>query len=250
MAAKTFQCVICQTEVSKPQSYAYKDGRACRHHPEVQENHIASEEAKKADLEQSKHRAEPPSWNFNRTQSAMTSDEMFAAMGTKDPNKHCWCCHKDGVYEHIIMECYLINMSKAELQSSDPVPAFEIKDGNFVPNQQVQEMVRKELGEDKATLRRIDIGSDYPDWKLKQVLNKKNQQDKMQLVRMTGIIVLCKDCANEYDFQWRYASDNVKTKEQMEHMMLVGHLIKPTLHSIAAGEIVRDELSVIMNKGK
>ena len=180
----------------------------------------------------------------------MTSDEMFAAMGTKNPNKHCWCCHKDGVYEHIIMECYLINMSKAELQSSDPVPAFEIKDGNFVPNQQVQEMVRKELGEDKATLRRIDIGSDYPDWKLKQVLNKKNQQDKMQLVRMTGIIVLCKDCANEYDFQWRYASDNIKTKEQMEHMMLVGHLIKPTLHSIAAGEIARDELSVIMNKGK
>lgn len=248
MAAKTFQCVICQAEVSKPQSYAYKEGRACRHHPEVQEAHVSNEQAKKVDLEQSKHRAERPAWNFNKSQPEMTRDEMFTAMGLKDPNKHCWCCHKDGVYEHIIMERYLINMSKVELQSSEPIPAFEIKDGNFIPNQQVQEMVRKELGEDKATLRRLDVESDYPDWKLKQVLNKKNQQDKMQLVRMTGIVVLCKDCAKEYHFSWPYAHEMVKEKPDLEHMMLVGHLIKPAFDNIAAGEIAQEELSAIMNK--
>ncbi len=251
MAAKTFTCVICQAEVSKPQSYAYKDGRACRHHPEVQEAHTSSEQAKKDNLEQSKYRAENPGhrWKHLR-EPEMTRNEMFTAMGLKDPNKHCWCCHKDGVYEHIVLERYLINFSKSELQKPETVPVFEVIEGQLVPNQEVRDKVRQDLGNYEVVLRRMDVPKDYPDWKLKQVLNQKGREDKMQLVRMTGIIVLCKDCANEYDFQWRYASDNIKTKEQLEHMMLVGHLIKPTLHSIAAGEIARDELSVIMNKGK
>ena len=247
MAAKTFQCVICQAEVSKPQSYAYKNGRACRHHPEVQESHNASEQAKKEDLEQSKERAEHPRWNRDRIQPMMPSDDIFKTMGIKDPNKHCWCCHKDGIYEHIVFERFLINISKVELQSSDPVPAFEVKDGVFRPNQQIQDIVRKELGEDKVILRRIEVSSEYPDWKLKQVLNKKNQQDKIQLVHMTGMIVLCMDCAKEYQFPWLYASHGT-SKEKLEHMMFVGHLIKPTIDSIAAGEIATEELKTIMRK--
>lgn len=245
MAAKTFTCVICQAEVSKPQSYAYKDGRACRHHPEVQESHTVAEQAKKDNLEQHKNKPR----GFMHQHDPAEHKSLLAHYGMKDPNEHCWSCHEDGVYEHIIMERYLINMSKAELRSSDPIPVFEIKDGNFVPNQQVQEMVRKELGEDKATLRRLDVATDYPDWKLKQVLNKKNQQDKMQLVRMTGMIVLCKECAKEYQFPWPYAHEMVKEKPDLSKMLLVGHLIKPAIDTIAAGEIARDELSVIMNKG-
>lgn len=246
MAAKTFQCVICQAEVSKPQSYAYKDGRACRHHPEVQQAHEVSEKTKKVDLEYSKQRAERPAWNFNKNQPSMNRDEMFNAMGIKDPNKHCWCCHADGIYEHIIMERYLINMSKTELRSPEPVPVFDIKDGNLVPNQQVREAVISELGEG-ISLRRLEVSSDYPDWKLSQVLNKKDKGDKKQLVRMTGIIVLCKDCAKEYDFPWLYASQEA-SKEKLEHMMLVGHLIKPAIDSVAAGEIASEELSAIMRK--
>lgn len=247
MAAKTFQCVICQAEVSKPQSYAYKDGRACRHHPEVQEAHTSSEQAKKEDIEQSKYRAEHPRWKFNRNQPAMTSDEMFAAMGTKDPNKHCWCCYKDGVYEHIIMERYLINMSKTELRSDEPVAAFDISDGKIGPNEQVRTAVQNELGAGLQPLRRIEVKQDYPDWKLKQVINPKNRQDKMQLVRMTGIIVLCKDCAKQYQFPWEYAADKIENRD-MTKMMLIGHLIKPVVDSIAAREIADEEISSIMKK--
>lgn len=247
MPAKTFQCVICQAEVSKPQSYAYKNGRACRHHPEVQESHNASEQAKKEDLEQSKRRAERPVWNFNKNQPSMTGDEMFTAMGIKDPNKHCWCCHKDGVYEHLIYERFLINFSKAELKSSDPVATFEVKDGVFGLNQQIIEAVKKELGEDNVILRRIEVSSEYPDWKLKQVLNKKNQQDKIHLVHMTGLIVLCVDCAKEYQFPWIYVSQGA-SKEKLEHMMFFGHLIKPTIDSLAAGELAQEKLSDIMRK--
>ena len=247
MAAKTFTCVICQAEVSKPQSYAYKNGRACRHHPEVQEAHASSEQAKKEDLEQSKQRAERPAWNFNRNQPEMTRDEMFTAMGMKDPNKHCWCCHKDGIYEHIVLERYLINFSKSELQKPDTVPVFEVIEGQLVPNQEVRDKVRQDLGNYEVVLRRMDVPKDYPDWKLKQVLNQKGREDKMQLVRMTGLIVLCKDCAKEYEFPWVYASQEA-SKEKLEHMMLVGHLMKPAIDSVAAGEIANEELSAIMKK--
>lgn len=247
MAAKTFQCVICQVEVSKPQSYAYKDGRACRHHPEVQEAHTSSEQAKKEDLQRSKHRAERPAWNFNKNQPEMTRDEMFTAMGMKDPNKHCWSCHEDGVYEHIIMERYLVNMSKAELKSDKPVSPFEVVDGRLVNNQEVRTAVQAELGKDKVALRRIEVNSDYPDWKLKQVINQNRRQDKIQLVRMTGIIVLCKCCAKKFDFPWQYATDKID-KSDFTKMALLGHLIKPAIDSIAAGEIASEAIADIMKK--
>lgn len=246
MAIKTFQCVICNAEVTKPQSYSYKDGRACRHHPEVQEAHAASEQTKKEDIEQSKQRAENPGWRWKNNQPELSHEELMASMGIKDPNKHCWCCHKDGAYEHIIMERFLINMSKTELRSSEPIPAFEFQDGSFLPNQQVLEAVRSELGA-VTPLRRIEVSNDYPDWKLNQVLNRKGKEDKKHLVRMTGMIVLCRDCSKEYDFPWKYRSETAE-KHEIERMMLVGQLVKPVIEKIAAGEIAQEELSTIMKK--
>lgn len=247
MAAKTFQCVICQAEVSKPQSYAYKDGRACRHHPEVQENHSVSEEAKKADLKQSKQRAENPGLRYGLKDHQQEPYEMLKQFGIKNPNEHCWCCHKEGVYEYIIAQRYLVNMSKAELRSSEPVSPFEIKDGAITHNQQVRDAVRKELGEDKVALRRIPVTSEYPGWKLSQVLNPKGKQDKVQLVRMTEMIVLCKDCATQYEFPWEYFSDRSKLPD-FKGMFMIGQLVKPVIDSVAAGEIAAEEISSIMSK--
>lgn len=243
MAAKTFTCVICQAEVSKPQSYAYRDGRACRHHPEVQESHTVAEQAKKDSLEQhkNKHRG------FMRQHDPMEHKSLLAHFGMKDPNEHCWSCHKDGVYEHIIMERYLINMSKVELKSDKPVLPFEVVDGKLVNNQEVRTAVQAELGKDNVALRRIEVSSDYPDWKLKQVINQNRRQDKIQLVRMTGIIVLCKCCAKKFDFPWQYATDKID-KSDFTKMALLGHLIKPAIDNIAAGEIASEAIADIMKK--
>ena len=243
MAAKTFTCVICQAEISKPQSYAYKDGRACRHHPEVQESHTVAEQAKKDNLEQHKNKPR----GFMHQHDPAEHKSLLAHYGMKDPNEHCWSCHKDGVYEHIIMERYLINMSKAELKSDKPVSPFEVVDGKLVNNQEVRTAVQAELGKDKVALRRIEVSSDYPDWKLKQVINQNRRQDKIQLVRMTGIIVLCKCCAKKFDFPWQYATDKID-KSDFTKMALLGHLIKPAIDSIAAGEIASEAISDIMKK--
>lgn len=245
MAIKTFKCIICSAEVTKPQSYAYKDGRACRHHPEVQQNHEAQEQAKKDDLEQAKHRAENPGWRWKNHQESKDPYEELKAFGIKNPNEHCWCCQADGAYEHLFYERFLINLSKLELRSDEPISIFSFTDDSIGPNKEVQKFMKEEFG-DKIPLRRIEVLPDYPDWKLNQVLsNNKNKQDKVQLVRMTGLIVLCKKCANEYQFAWPEAKDR---KIDLDHLALVGHLVKPVVDTIAAKEIASEEINNIMNK--
>jgi len=46
MSSKTFTCVICGEEVSKRKSLSFKDGRACRHHEELQKALKEAEEEK------------------------------------------------------------------------------------------------------------------------------------------------------------------------------------------------------------
>ena len=48
MPPKTFKCAICGEEITKPKSYAYKNGRACRTHEGVQEYHDKSEHERNA----------------------------------------------------------------------------------------------------------------------------------------------------------------------------------------------------------
>jgi hypothetical protein len=237
MAIKTFKCVICEADVTKPQSYAFKDGRACRHHPEVQQNHESQEQAKKADLE--KHKEKPR--GFFHERSSGDPYEALKAFGIKNPNEHCWCCHKDGVYEHILYERYLINMSKLELRSEDPVSIFEVTEGSIGPNKKLQEMLKEEFGE-VVPLRRIEVAPEFPNWKLNQVIKSSKRNDKQQLVRMTGMIVLCKDCATKFEFPWLYARDKGIS---IENMLLVGSLVKPVFDSVAAGEIAAEEINNI-----
>lgn len=40
MGFRTYTCVICGEQVTKPRSYAYGEGRACRSHEEVQKDQI------------------------------------------------------------------------------------------------------------------------------------------------------------------------------------------------------------------
>ena len=241
MAIKTFKCEICGEEVTKPQSYAYGAGRACRKHEAAQIVHNKNEEAKKADLEEHKNK---PRGFFARTGETKPPADLLAHYGMKNPNEHCWCCHKDGVYEHILMERYLINMSKLELKSDEPISIFEVEGDTIGPNKKIQEAMLAEFG-DKVSLRRIEVAHEYPDWKLKQVINQNRKDDKIQLVRMTGIIVLCKECATKYEFPWLYASDRGVSLEQMG---LIGHLVKPVIDSVAAGEIANESITDIMRK--
>jgi hypothetical protein len=147
----------------------------------------------------------------------------------------------------LIYERFLTNLSKVELRSAEPVSIFEFTDNKIVPNKEVQKLMKEEYG-DKIPLRRIVVLHYYPEWKLNQILsNNKNKQDQVKLVRMTQIIVLCKDCATKYNFPWEYAKD-IHTNISNTELGTLGLLVKPVFDNIAASEIAQEEISTIMNK--
>ena len=70
MGFKTYTCVICGKEgITKPNSYAYGNGRACRCHEEVQEDFNKREEAKKTLWEEKVKEGNKPRWKLHKESS-------------------------------------------------------------------------------------------------------------------------------------------------------------------------------------
>lgn len=95
MPAKTFICKICGETVSKPKSYAYKDGRACRAHEETIKEHNAREAKavldKRREEERAKRREE------DRRLEREEKDALFKSIETRNAPCHC-CRRKDGLW--------------------------------------------------------------------------------------------------------------------------------------------------------
>lgn len=231
MAIKTFKCTVCGEEVTKPQSYAYKEGRACRSHAEVQQ-HFESQEKPKVNNTYKSKLADPIAFD--------SFDKAMLRMRIKNPNEHCWCCEQEGVYESIIYERFLVNMSKVEMKSSEPIAMLEVSETGIRLNKLILDETRKELG-DKVPLRRMPIDSNFPDRKLKDILN----QDKLQLAHLTNNIVLCNTCATSNSFEWEYVRDNnIGVKE----LMALGSFAKHLFDTVAAAEIATEEIANVMSK--
>ena len=221
MTIKTFKCVICEAEVSKPQSYLYLNGRACRHHPEVQEAHEVSENSKVANLEKHKLHIE--------------ERQEFGFSEIKNPNGYCWCCKKDGLYAHLVYERLAINLAKSRLEGT--------QENVFDPEATFLKKTRDEVG--TIVLKRFPIPLDYPEWKLKQLF--KGDPTEIQISRLSEVAVICYECANEFGFDWNYNKPKFEdAKKQFETMVVVGSIMKPMVDAIAAGEIASDMTRSIM----
>ena len=219
MAAKTFKCVICDTEVSKPQSYAYNGGRACRTHPEVQAAHEAAEQAKSANIQQ--HKDQP-------SHRRGYSHSFDNPANFRDPHSHCWCCGKDSVYAHVFAQRALINMSKSKL-SGEEVNPFDANSPHHVA-------LRKEFG-GKVITKQFPATM-FKEWQLKQLFAK--DHDKVMVAQMSGIAVICIDCAKEYGIDWNYNMPKDLSGEGFRTMMALGALIEPEVDMMASEELAAD----------
>ncbi|EKD89723.1 MAG: hypothetical protein ACD_33C00002G0015 [uncultured bacterium] len=218
MAIKTFKCNICEAEVTKPKSYAYKDGRACRHHPEAIKAYEDNEQLKQKDINSHKEH-----------KSRNCSDDHYNHIfNIRNPHEYCWCCKKDGIYNHLLAERVLINMSKSALQGNLVNP--------FNPDSQHYALTREDIG-DKIAIKQFPVYTSYPDWKLKQMFN--NDDNKIMLARSTGIINLCQNCATKYEFDWIFDKPNFESSD-LKMLATIGAAIVPVLDNIAAAELAAD----------
>ena len=210
MAIKTFKCTISSEDVTKPQSYAYKEGRACRSHPEVLKVHEAAEQAKATDLKQHQHK--------ERTDSF---DSVMLYLKVRNPHEYCWCCNKEGIYKHLLAERLLISMSKCKLEGKE-INVFD-------PNSPHYAMVREEMG-DKVAIKQYSLPTMLPDWKLKQIFN--GDMEKVALTKLTGIVVLCMDCAKKYEIE-----EDKLFMPDPHTSLVIGSFITSVVDDIAVREI-------------
>lgn len=108
MPPKTFKCVICGEEVTKPKSYAYKDGRACRIHDGVQEHHDKSEQERIAKSTRKELKRKERTAHKAHMWAPSPEDQIF--MEEKLKNSHyCHVCGKtdrltpqEFMFEHMV----------------------------------------------------------------------------------------------------------------------------------------------------
>lgn len=193
MSIKTFTCKVpgCGKEVTKPKSFAYQSGRACKEHPEAIAANEASQNKVTSNLAAHKHAPRPWEKGYkSETDGVDAMNSMFE--NTRNPHTYCWHCNKNGVYNHIIAQRMLVNISKAEMMGLG-------KSNPFDPESPHYELIRKELGE-VVPLKQFPIAKEYPDWKLKQLVSS-----RMDIpARMIGSAILCNDCAKEFKFDWNF----------------------------------------------
>jgi len=208
MSHKTYVCKICQASVTKPQSFAYKDGRACRTHPEAQQAH------EQATVQQASIRDKAKRNRFSPfRQGGERAERPFEELipGFRNPNQYCWHCLKDGIYEKEVYFRILVNMSKAKLEGLGPINPFDPESPHY-------KLTRKDLGQN-LILKRF-IVEKIPEWKLKQLVSNR---DLVMVAQIAGLVVLCTDCSAEFGFDWYF--DRPKVEDiSIEDMLALGQV--------------------------
>jgi hypothetical protein len=221
MKNKTFKCVICEKEVTKPQSYSYKDGRACRVHPEVLKAHEQAAQMQKANLD-SHIRKERPLSPGIRSMYAQPIEDLS---GYRNPHTYCWHCSKDGIFEREVYLRLLVNMSKTKLNGLGPINPFD-------PNSPPFKLTREDMG-DKLILKQFPLAQELPEWKIKQLVS----YNLLQVAQLLRVIVLCDSCAVKYGFDWQYDRIHLENLK-LTDLFHLGVAVEQVADDIAMKEIL------------
>jgi hypothetical protein len=211
--ANTVNCVVCKSEVSKRQSLAYKDGRACRTHPEVQvelQRRLAEEEKKRMArirVHQDQFRRDRPHYHVPQ-------------------GPECWSCQKPG-----------INAREHWLRMAIAVEKCRLKDKSVFDANLSFEPVRQEYGEVKRVLVLIPVPAEHP-----LVLN---HSDLGVLHSMTmGHLCLCHECAkrNHLEKAWEDAlSPEVPEDVRALWFKMALSTVNPVIEAVAKAEVIAEQ---------
>jgi hypothetical protein len=206
---KVFTCKICGEEVSKRQSYAFENGRACKKHQEVIDETTKRQAYEKAQRERViEHK------QFKRKQKAPISK-------TKPI---CFHCGKEGILEFDIINRVVINMEKVKItESKIYLPMF---DGW----EKMREMIQKDFGVEEIVSVNIYPVNHLEGWQLNQLI----KNDFRMAVDMTQRAILCNCCAEEFGLK----TVVVQPKISMETAGIVGAIMQDEINNIAAQELL------------
>jgi len=224
MTIKTFKCVVCAAEVTKPKSYAFQGGRACRTHEEACSAHQAAEKAIKDKLQAHKVSKIGSEVEKDFVSSGKNPARLY---GIRDPNTYCWRCSKEGIYETQVFTRFLVNMSKAKLKGLGESNPFSEDSPHY-------QLTRQELGE-RVVLKRFPLPERYPIWKIKQLTQA--NPDILWVSQTAKMVVLCYTCAHDFGFDWNFDRVDL-SKISLKSLALLGDSAKEAANEVAMKEIL------------
>jgi hypothetical protein len=175
MPPPTVTCQICGQTVSKRQSFAYKEGRACKIHEEAQLKAEKREEKAKVEAE-IKIKIEAQKCLRKEPGHFLKELEEFREWC----DSHCWGCGKEGFGRQQYYGRVLIAMEKLSQQGETVVP------GLCGDQQKLREAMNLN-GMALAVFPMIHDDRKYRCFR----------QDVWDVARLLGEMVLCKECAGK-----------------------------------------------------
>jgi len=204
MPPKTYICKICGEEVSKRQSYTYKDGRACKTHPQA--------------LDSNENREEQETTRIKEEQKKTKKKETqpFSSIGPK-----CWLCRCDGVrYQDVLLQM-TISLEKVAMKAKAIGEKI-----NFL---QMMDRARADAVQGNTVL----VTYKVPGNKVKEI-SKELGNGLGFFVRDLRVALFCHKCAKKFGLRMETPKVNI---DQMKNWAIVGELMKPELQRLAKNQI-------------
>jgi hypothetical protein len=202
---KTVVCSICNQEVLKAQTLALKDGtRACRSHPETQEQATDLKEQEQKRLQNKKVSPPPaPPWMTQTRRDNVPSLEE-SALWAVHSHTHCWGCDKEGM-----------SMQEFYMQSLIALKRLQIR-GEFdflnFPGQ------LRTLMPEANPLATVKIS----DEEVRQYAPRLKDKKMRQLIPVIRVLQLCPTCLDRFGLRQRFEDSLPKpTTEQLMGMIAV-----------------------------
>jgi hypothetical protein len=209
----TVNCVVCKAEVSKRQSLAFKDGRACRTHPEVQ-------------VELQKRLSEEEKKRMARIQAER--QRHVKTYGSPVPlGPECWSCRKPGINAREHWLRMAIAVEKCALKGKSVFDASL----SFAP-------IREEYGEQKLVLVLTPVPAKHP-------LVEKHAEIGMMHSMTAGHLCICQECAKRNGLvkEWERALSPDISPEMWENWMKIAPILpqNEVIQTIAKIEVIAEQ---------
>jgi len=221
MPPKTVTCNICNKEVMKSTTLAYKDGRACREHEGVEENSKLLQQKQKEDLNRS----------INKRYS---KDKPKEYVSLEKRMNVCWKCGCEGTP---LQEYYF--------QCSVAIEKMRITGANFnffeFP-QQIKSFLPKDC---KVPLIIMSIEN------RKDILKKFRFKNEA-MVQFSNMIQVCPTCLKVLGLEKQFEEDTKRRNVKLDFntAFILGTLLQPDLEKIAIDQLYEESLESQVKSSK
>jgi len=201
---------VCGCDVSRRQSFSYKDGRACRHHPKASAAREFNDQQETDRLKTEREKTQ-------------TVHHRYAPPPLVP---HCWLCRKEGMTLRDAYLRQLIGMSKVEIKTN--ITGEKI---NFF------DMLNRSLEESGVKGQTILFTFENLTDDQKKSL-KGCSYDAQLLINMTNAVVCCQHCMKKAGL--KYIPPEVDMDQIIKASAIYDVLMKPVVTEIATQEIAEE----------